>query len=146
MDVPFDRKAAQIAIVVRDIEASSRRFAGLFGVDVPEIRVNQPGNERGLIYRGKPTNDQAKLAFFDLGNIQLELLEPIGTDNAWAEGLDEKGERLHHIAFFTESMADTKAHFEKHGAPMVMNAGTLAHFDGQDLFGCFIEVFERRGG
>ena len=148
MAVPFQRRLAQVAIVVKDIEAARNRYASLFGVDPPSVIVTEPGTKRGLTYRGDDSNDRAKLAFFDLENVQLELIEPMGESSAWAEGLDDKGERVHHLAFWTENMKAAAEHMGNLGAPLVMRGdmgggGQYAYFDGQQAFGCFIELLER---
>jgi catechol 2,3-dioxygenase-like lactoylglutathione lyase family enzyme len=142
-----DRKLAQIAFVVRDIEASKARWAALLGVDVPGTIVTDPGNAVNATYRGAPTNDQAKLAFFDLGGVQLELIEPMGTDSAWAEGLDSKGERFHHLAFCVESVAEAKEYLDGHGVTLIQRGdagggggGEYAYFDGQEHFSAMIEL------
>ena len=43
----------QIALVVHDIEEACRKWAGIFGVPVPPIRVDQPSQNPDLTYRGK---------------------------------------------------------------------------------------------
>ena len=40
---PGLKKVVQVAIVVRDIEASSKRWAELLGLPLPEIRTTRPG-------------------------------------------------------------------------------------------------------
>jgi methylmalonyl-CoA/ethylmalonyl-CoA epimerase len=150
MDVPFDRKLAQVAFVVRDIEEARHRFAALLGVEAPAIVTTPPGNEVSQVYRGKPSNSQAKLAFFELPNIQLELIEPIGTESAWAEDLADKGEHVHHIAFWTEDMKAASAYLEGQGTPLAMrgdfgdHSGEYVYFDGKEKFGCFIELLARK--
>ena len=145
---PFNRELAQVAIVVKDIEAAGKRFASLLGVDVPKVIETAPGNEVNLVYRGTAVTSRAKLAFLDAGPVQIELIEPIGSDCAWAEGLDEKGERVHHLAFWTENMRDAVAHLDAHGAPLIMRGdmgeGQYPYFDGQEMFGCYIELLERK--
>ena len=150
MDVPFDRKLSQIAFVVHDIEEARQRFATLLGVEAPPIITTPPGNEVDVIYRGKPSRDRAKLAFFELPNIQLELIEPIGTESAWAEDLAAKGEHVHHIAFWTEDMKAATTYIEGQGMGLAMtgdfgdHSGEYAYFDGKEKIGCFIELLARK--
>jgi len=89
---PGLKKVVQIAIVVRDIEASSKRWADLLGMPVPAIRTTRPGHEVKMIYRGKSSEGQAKLTFFNLGQVVLELIQPVGDGTSWKEYLDAKGE------------------------------------------------------
>jgi methylmalonyl-CoA/ethylmalonyl-CoA epimerase len=150
MDAPGlgSKKLAQVAIVVRDMEAARQRYAALLGVEPPKVIDVQKGEECRMTYRGMPSNATCKLAFFDLGGVQLELIEPIGYDSAWAEGLDEKGERVHHLAFWTENMQASKDALAEHGVEMIqrgdMGDGQYAYFDANEPFGTFFELLEQK--
>lgn len=143
-----NRKIAQVAITVRDVHAAAERYAALFGQAKPEIIETRPGAEIAMSYRGRPSNDRALLAFFDLGGVQLELIQPIGEESAWAEGLRDGGESLHHIAFWTEDARADKEVLESHGAPQIhrgdMGEGQYVYFDGRAQFGTVIELLERQ--
>src|SRR5512139_2983041 len=91
---------AQVAIVVHDIQASAKRYAEVLGLPVPEVITLAPGLEVNQTYHGQPSDARAKLAFFQLGPVQLELIEPMGGESTWQEVLDRKGEGFHHIAFW----------------------------------------------
>lgn len=143
------RRVAQIAIVVRDIEASAERWATFLGVEKPRILVTAPGLEVRQSYRGRPSNDQAKLAFFEMENLQIELIEPIGTESSWSEALEKNGEGVHHIAFWTENMANVKAHLDRLEIPLIHrgdmgDAGQFAYFDAVKSLGTFVEVLENQ--
>jgi len=142
------QKVAQVAIAVKDIEAAIDSYAALLGQPKPNIIDTQPGSQIALTYRGAPSDARARLAFFDLGGLQLELIQPIGDDSAWAEGLRDGGEAVHHLAFWTEDMKAEKAVLEAHGVPMIqrgdMGEGQYAYFDARRNFGTMIELLERR--
>ncbi|MEZ0327613.1 MAG: VOC family protein [Fimbriimonas sp.] len=141
-------KIAQVAIVVNDIQAGIKRYSALFGVEEPKIIETEPGSAVNQAYRGVPSNARAKLAFFDMGGVQLELIEPIGDDSAWAEGLRDGGESLHHIAFWTENMRQDKETLEAEGVEMIqrgdMGEGQYAYFDGRPTHGTMIELLEHK--
>jgi len=141
------RKLAQVAIVVRDIEEARNRFARLLDVEPPNIIETKPGEEVRLSYRGSPSSDRAKLAFFDLGGVQLELIQPLGERSAWAEGLAKNGESVHHIAFWTENMKESADYLAGEGAPLLMRGdmgdGQFVYFDGAEKFGTMIELLEK---
>jgi catechol 2,3-dioxygenase-like lactoylglutathione lyase family enzyme len=141
-------KLAQVAFVVNDLSSAVRRWATLLGVPEPTVIETAPGEEIKLNYRGTESNARAKLAFFDLGGVQLELIEPIGLDSAWYEGLADRGEGFHHIAFWTEDMAGDRRFLESHRVAMNMRGdmgeGQFAYFDAADLTGGMIELLERR--
>ncbi len=137
---------AQVAIGVRDIDASRRRWAAVLGVDVPDIVEVEAGSRVRMTYKGLPSNARVKLAFFDLGRVQLELVEPVGEGSVWMEGLDRNGEAVHHLAFWTENMGETGAGLEDHGAELVqrgdMGEGQYAYFDAVEPLGCVLELLE----
>jgi methylmalonyl-CoA/ethylmalonyl-CoA epimerase len=139
---------AQVAIVVRDIEASKTRWAKLLGVDPLETIHTQPGSEVNMVVRGAPANATCKLAFFDLGNIQLELIEPDGQPSAWQEPLDERGEGLHHIAFWVEDMEKATSFLAEEGCPVGqrgdMGEGQYVYVDAQAQLGTWIELLQHK--
>jgi catechol 2,3-dioxygenase-like lactoylglutathione lyase family enzyme len=97
---------AQIGIIVRDIEATARTYAEFFGMEMPEINWTDIPEKARTQYRGEPTNARAKLAFMNMGSLQLELIEPDEHPSTWREYLDEHGEGVHHIAFFVKGMKE----------------------------------------
>lgn len=137
---------AQIAIVVKDIVASSKRYAEVLGLPVPEIITTNPGQDVHQTYNGVPSNAQAKLAFFQLGQVQLELIEPMGGESTWQEILDRKGEGFHHIAFWVEGMQKSVDFLKSKGISMVqrgdMGEGQYAYFDTEDSLGITLELLE----
>ncbi|MDR3687768.1 MAG: VOC family protein [Fimbriimonas sp.] len=143
-----NHKIAQVAIAVQDIERAIEHYSALLGQPRPNIIETEPGSEVAMTYRGAPSNARALLAFFDLGGVQLELIQPIGDDSAWAEGLREGGETVHHLAFWTENMRADKDALEMQSVPMIqrgdMGEGQYAYFDGRARFGAMIELLEHR--
>ncbi|MEZ5277540.1 MAG: VOC family protein [Opitutaceae bacterium] len=141
------RKVSQIAIVVRDIEKTSRAWAEVLGLDVPKWFATQPGSEVGMTFRGEPSDARAKLAFFHLDNITIELIEPMGGKSSWQEALDNNGESVHHIAF---NVSDTEGRvkalatrgiekFHQGGDP---KTGQYTYVDASKQLGLVIEMLE----
>ena len=89
----------QIAIVVSDIEKAAMEWAELFGVPVPEIRVDEPRENPSLTYRGQPAYYGLKLAVIRAGQFVVELHEPDEHDSTFREFLDKHGNGVHHIGF-----------------------------------------------
>ncbi len=99
-----DRTVTQVGIIVRDIEKTSKAWAELLGVETPRWFLTDPVETGHTTYTGKSTTARAKLVFFDLGQVQLELIEPVGGPSTWKDFLDRKGEGVHHIAFAVRDM------------------------------------------
>jgi len=139
---------AQVAIVVRDIEAAARKWADVLGMPTPEVIITRPGLEVAQTYKGVRSSAQAKLAFFNLGQVQLELIEPMGGDSTWQEALDRNGEGLHHLAFWVDGMQKSVDFLRGRGIPMVqrgdMGEGQYAYFDAEEELGVTLELLERK--
>ncbi len=139
---------AQVAVVVRDIEEMARRYAAVFGMPVPEIIVTAPGLEAQQTYRGVASDARCKLAFFKLGQVELELIEPMGGESTWQEALDKSGEGFHHIAFWVDGMQQSVDFLRTQGIEMVqrgdMGEGQFVYMDAEDRLGITIELLEEK--
>lgn len=137
----------QVAVIVRDIERSAKAYAALFSLPAPPIIETEGFDEANTHYRGRPTEGRAKLAFFDMGALQFELIQPLGGPSTWQEFLDEHGEGIHHIAFGVKGMDDVLVRLERHGVPTVQRGdykgGRYAYVDGCPAgLGALIELLE----
>ncbi|NOZ29279.1 MAG: VOC family protein [Chloroflexi bacterium] len=136
----------QVAIIVKDIEQTARRYADLFGMEMPQIHITDPEEKTHIRYRGQPTQGRAKLAFFQMGPIALELIEPIDGPSTWQEFLDTHGEGVHHIAFHVEGMDEVLELLESKGMPLVQRGeftgGRYAYVDTTSQLGVMLELLE----
>ncbi|RKP53885.1 VOC family protein [Cohnella endophytica] len=96
----------QIGILVNDIEKTSKAYSEFFGVPQPEAFLTDTLDKAQTEYNGEPSVARAKLAFFDMGSLQLELIEPDEHPSTWRNYLNEHGEGPHHIAFVIEGMKE----------------------------------------
>jgi len=137
---------AQIGIIVRDIEATARTYAEFFGMEMPEINWTDIPEKARTQYRGEPTNARAKLAFMNMGSLQLELIEPDEHPSTWREYLDEHGEGVHHIAFFVKGMKEKIEPMGSQGMPLVQygkyTGGRYAYMDTFPQLKVMLELLE----
>jgi len=81
-----------------------------------------------------------------MGQVTLELIEPIGEPSTWNDQLATHGQSLHHIAFEVKGMTDTLSVLAEHGLPLVQRGeyqgGRYAYVDGQQRYGTVIELLE----
>jgi methylmalonyl-CoA/ethylmalonyl-CoA epimerase len=137
---------AQVAIVCRDIEATARRWATLLGVDVPKNFTTDPGLKCKMTFRGKPSNARCKLAFFNLKNCQIELIQPLEPGSSWHEGLDENGESIHHIAFQVKGLDASVQRCKALGMPVLhygrygSDDGSYTYLDSKSQLGATVEL------
>ena len=136
----------QAGIIVQDIEAKARAWAEVLGLPVPEIMITDTYERAQTEYDGKPSNARAKLAFFHLGQVDLELIEPVGKPSTWQDQLDEHGDSLHHIAFEIKGMSGKVAYLEAKGLPLVQRGeypgGRYAYINGNAQLGAILELLE----
>jgi catechol 2,3-dioxygenase-like lactoylglutathione lyase family enzyme len=139
-------KIVQVAIVCKDIEASSQRWARMLGMKVNPIRTTLPGREAKVFYHGKPSDGRIKLTFFNTGQAVLELMEPVGGDTAWKDYLDKNGEGVQHIAFKVVDLGKTIESLAAQGMPVIHRGrydsddGDYVYVDSKDKLGVTIEL------
>ena len=140
------RVMKQVAFVVPDIDAAVSTYAELLGMTPPEIRIPPPRAERE--YGGKPLPESInfKVAMFELDNITLELIEPLGGPSAWHDVLVEQGgAALHHLAFEVDD-GDQAAKdlavrgFEPLQSQARANRGRMVYVDARSELGTFFEL------
>jgi methylmalonyl-CoA/ethylmalonyl-CoA epimerase len=90
------KKIEHIGIAVKDLEASNKIFASLFGVT--HYKEEEVGSEN------------VKTSFFKSGPNKIELLQATNPESPIAKFIDKKGEGVHHIAF---AVLDIKAEIER---------------------------------
>ncbi|MGQ0600504.1 MAG: VOC family protein [Anaerolineales bacterium] len=136
----------QIGLVVRDIEATAQAWAYVLGVPMPAIIITDTVETAHTEYRGQSSPARAKLAFFPLGQVTLELIEPIGEPSTWHDQLAAHGPSLHHIAFEVNGLSGLLPVLEAQGLPLVhrgdYEGGRYAYLDGQERFGAIVELLE----
>lgn len=81
-------------------------------------------NTLGLTCEGVETveSQKVKTAFYSVGEVHIELLEPTSEDSAVAKYLGKNGEGVHHIAFKTDSIEDQLTQAEKCGCSLINTA------------------------
>jgi len=140
------KNMAQVAIVVKDIDAARNAWAELLGIKVPEVSIAESNSSRPTLYMGKSSDAKAKLAFVTLENIQIELIEPMGGKSTWQEYLDKHGEGIHHIAFQVKGIDGVEKRFEMQGNPTVQrggwDGGAYSYIDASKNLGCILELLE----
>ncbi|WP_310832098.1 VOC family protein [Paenibacillus pedocola] len=136
----------QIGILVNDVEKVSAAYAEFFGLEQPEIIITDTADIAQTRYNGGPTEARAKLAFFDMGSLQLELIEPDHQPSTWRDYLNEHGEGPHHIAFVIEGMQDKIMLLEGKGFPLQQKGeytgGRYAYMDTFKELKVLVELLE----
>ncbi len=141
-----DKSLTQIGLVVDDIEKAARAWSKALGVAEPEIIITAPVEQARTEYKGEPSTARAKLTFFCIGPVMLELIEPVEGKSTWKDHLDRHGPSLHHIAFEVDDIDGHLIDLNGHELELVQRGefegGRYAYLDGQEHFGAAIELLE----
>lgn len=136
----------QVGIIVQDIEARARAWSDILGLPMPEIIITDPADIAHTEYKGASSTARAKLAFFHLGQVDVELIEPIDAPSTWRDQLEQHGDSLHHIAFQIKGMGEKLMYLQGKGVPLIQRGeytgGRYAYVDGTDKLGAILELLE----
>ncbi|CAI6085720.1 VOC family protein [Cohnella sp. JJ-181] len=133
----------QIAMVVRDVEKATNKFAELLGVPAPSIiMANEDGSDT-VTYRGASTPGKVRLSFFHMENTVIEFIEPTEDPSTWKEFLETNGPGVHHFAFKAKDrMMATAAKLEDFGFPLIQHGDKYAYVDSTDDLGVILELLD----
>ena len=147
MREPVFNGTVQLGIVVRDLEATVRRYEDDYGIGpwrFDRIDLGEANNYREY---GRPVERSNRVAFTTVGGVMWELIEPLDEDGIYARFLAEKGEGIHHVAVATPDFDGTVARAEREDGLMLRceHSGVdIAYLDTQRDLGVVLEVFSGR--
>lgn len=137
----------QIGIVVEDIDKGIEAYQKVFGAELKGTLFSG-GEGKNVKYLGKATDAGAKLAFFDIGGLEIELLQPVGKPSTWETFLSSNGDGLHHIAFHVADANAVARQLVEKGLRIVQtdefpnNSGQYIYLDATELLGMQIELLQ----
>ena len=148
------KRCIQVGVVVKDLDTKIRNLIDIFGIGPVRV-IDFPPEGRSDMerwYKGQPAQFTCRLAFADLGSVELELIEPLQGPSIWQDFIDEHGEGIHHIRFNTfdekpiiESLAEKDVPVEQWGSGT--RPGTAYfYFDSQDKIGFAMEIMRAVSG
>jgi len=137
-----DWKIMQIGLVVKDMQKATERFTALgLGPFIPKLL---PPDSKGT-FRGKPDNSHVEVQRSMIGNVELELCQPVSGQSPHREYLDAKGEGIQHILFEVQDIEAELQRFSSLGATILLNikfkGGGLAYVD-LNTCGFIIELIQ----
>lgn len=135
----------QIGIVVNSVDETVKYFEEEFGFGPFDIRqVEYPS----ATYYGETAGYRGKRGFFNLGPIQIELIELVDGKTIHEEFLKEHGEGIHHIGFSVQDIEQSKKNAEKAGFSVTQGYtrpdGTgFAYLNTEKTGGVIFELIQR---
>lgn len=110
-DVKQDR-LVQIGIVVKNVDETVKYYKDTFGFSNFEDRLDDFPT---ATYYGEIAGFKVKRAFFNLGSVQIELIEYISGKTIHDDFLKKNGEGMNHLGFLVDSLEEAKKNAEKAG-------------------------------
>ena len=98
-------KIDHIGIAVRSIDQAKPFFEKVLGLPCEGEEVVE--------------SQKVKTAFFAVGEVHIELLEPTSDDSPIAKFLDNKGEGIHHIAYKTDDIENQLDQAKESGCRLI---------------------------
>ena len=138
----------QVGIIVHDIEKMAQRYVDVLGMPKPPIQQTKGYEGAKTVYRGQPCYGKAKLAFFNFGQVQIELIEPDEPSSVWRDYLNASGEGGQHIAFTVKDTGQATRYLADAGIPIAQQGlyssgdGMYTYMDSDAALGTTIELLE----
>jgi methylmalonyl-CoA/ethylmalonyl-CoA epimerase len=138
----------QIGIVVSDVNKAIEAYRDI--LQVKEWNINHVDTDIGkgsqFHNNGNPIRAKAKIAWVNIGNVELELIEPQDQNSAYSEFLREHGPGIHHVMLGTPDYADAMAHMDNKKVATIgggeLQGTRFQMFDTRDLLGFICEIAE----
>jgi methylmalonyl-CoA/ethylmalonyl-CoA epimerase len=145
------KRLVQIGIVVADRDQTTELLTSLFGIG-PFRFVEWPDRaESKYYYRGVEEKVRFKQAFVQLGEVEVEFIQPVEGRSGYRDFLDQTGGGIHHVLFEVPDIDPVIQELEKHGVT-VLQSGTGIRpgtrwvlLDTQKLLGFLVELRHRPG-
>ena len=101
------QKITQIGIVTKDLQAMVRRYEDVYGVGPWVIADGEGGLDPkyqavDLTVNGERKDFGVSLAWAKVGDIEIELIQPLDDLSDYARFLKEHGEGVHHLSLVTD--------------------------------------------
>jgi methylmalonyl-CoA/ethylmalonyl-CoA epimerase len=147
-------KFVQIGVVVADLDQSIRYLGEIFGIGPFRI-IDWPPQGRTDIkkfYHGRPGEFTARMAFTELGPLELELIQPLDGESIWADFLRDHGGGIHHIRFNVDDVKPVQDYLAENGIVSAQHGSgirpgtTWMNFASEEKIGFVIEIMNALPG
>jgi len=137
----------QVAFVVKDLTAGMEFFSRTMGVPRFYVIEDFGLKARDKTFRGRPAEQNFKLALAYSGDTQIELIQHLSGDTCYKEHLERRGEGLHHLGFFLYDPQEYQRTLDSLGAggysPLMSGRFGITrytYFDTEATIGSIMEI------
>jgi methylmalonyl-CoA/ethylmalonyl-CoA epimerase len=131
------KKIEHIGILVKDLEASIKKYNILLGLNVKEIE------------EVKVKNSMNRVAFIPVGEVNIELIQTSG-QIALAKDFNRETDIIHHIAFEVEDLDKTFKQLRSQGVEFVFDeilegsrGSKFVFFKPEESNGIYVELVQK---
>lgn len=130
---------SHVSIVVPSLDAAAKRLADLYGLKIGDINVNE---QQGV-----------RMAYVDLGNAKIELMEPSRPDSPVAKFLERNPKGgIHHFCIGVDNVDATRVDLTGKGAQVLgdgkpqfnVHGERIAFVHPKDFLGALVELEEHK--
>ena len=132
------KKIDHIGLAVRSLEQARRFYEEVLGLTCEKVE--------------EVPSQQVRVAFFKVGELHLELLEPTAPESPIARFLESRGEGVHHISYAVDEVEQRLAELGAKGCRLINEtpqpgAGgkKIAFLHPKSTFGVLTELAENEG-
>ncbi len=146
------KEIKQLGIVVENVEETARNYWGLLGVGPWILLDFKPPHLTDVTLHGISINDQVNLhtkaALARIGDLQIELLEPVKGPSTYMEFLKTRGQGIHHLSFDRIENHDEmisgfrRMGIETESTGLIGGAITFSYMATQDDLGTIYEALK----
>jgi methylmalonyl-CoA/ethylmalonyl-CoA epimerase len=86
------RRISHLGLAVKDLDAAVRLYEEVFGLEAERRWVAEA--------------DQMRAASFRVGEVEIELMEPLAPDSPVGRFIARRGEGIHHVAYKVDDVAE----------------------------------------
>ncbi len=130
------QKIDHIGIAVKNLDESVQFYTQMLGLKLQGIETVE--------------SEKVRVAFLEIGETRLELVEPTSEESAIAKFLDKKGEGIHHIALKVDNQQDRLDALKNAGIQLINETPKLGAHNNMVAFlhpkatkGVLIELCEK---
>ena len=137
-------KFSQVAIVVKDLRASMKHFWEELRVGPWKIWRFGSQNLTDMTLHGKPAEYSFIVGMAYVGDVSMELVQPLEGESIFREFLDSKGEGIHHLKCTSPDAEIVVENFKKGGGRVLQSArigdAAFHYLDTEPTLGFILEL------
>lgn len=128
------KQITEVGVAVKNLEKATNILVDLLGAEAGEIITVK---RYGMRYR-----------MCRLGNVDIELMEPLDDRGVIAKFIKSRGEGLHHVAFAVDNLEKHLARLKEKGAELIdeepkeLHGGRYAFLHPSSFMGVMFELIE----